>query len=509
MSRPAIATAHFLATEAGAAVLREGGNAVDAAVCAAATISVVCPQLNGPGGDLFAQVWLPGASIPACLNASGRAGSLATIERLRSLGHTTLPERGPLTITMPGAISGWFALLDRFGTMRAPRLLEPAVKYASEGIVVTDRLRLAIQRSAELIESDDAMAAVFLPDGNVPTGFVRNPTLALSLEQIGETNGETFYRGSLARAIVDDLSTRGALLTEDDFRNHTVDWVEPLQASCFEFDLFELPPNTQGITALQLFRWADSRDLRALGHNTAAYIAVLVDLCVQAYMERDQYVSDPKFHAAPLDDMLHGDFARTNGGSGVTISSTGDTVYLCASDADGMGVSLIQSHYMGFGSFVMSPSTGIHFQNRGAYFSLDPDHVNALTPRKRTMHTLIPASAAQAGRWQLLFGSMGGDGQPQFQLQVLLNHLLWGMDIQSAITAPRFLCSTRDGRVVITVEERIEETIVGELLDSGFQVVRTESYSSLMGHAQAIRRYEDGRTYAASDPRGDGSTELV
>jgi gamma-glutamyltranspeptidase/glutathione hydrolase len=507
-----VSSAHYLASQAGVWMLRQQGNAADAAVCAAATIAVVAPHLNGIGGDLFAQVWRPGDGRPAGLNASGRSGSRATISQVRSHGHNSIPHRGPLSITVPGAISGWQALLSRFGTRRLVDVLEPAIDYARHGAPVTANLAAALQNSRQLLEADPGFADTFCRDGRmVAEGecFV-NRDLATSLGEIGRTDGEAMYRGDLGRRVGTALRKCGAMIDVVDLAAHHADWVQPLSIDSFGREIFELPPNTQGITALQLFNMAETLDLGELDHNSAAYIRRILEIIRAAYEDRDRFITDPEFAKIPVDRLISLERASTRLAATPStshISGSGDTIYLCAVDEYGMVVSLIQSNYMGFGSGVMAAGTGIHLHNRGCYFSLDPSHVNRLEPRKRTMHTLIPALTLRGGGLDLVFGTMGGDGQPQIQLQVLLNRVVFGMDLQAAIEAPRFIFAPIVGAPNrLLVEARIPEQSQRELRAEGFEVVALDGWSSQMGHAQAIhRRPEDGLLEGAADPRGDGA----
>lgn len=507
-----VSSAHYLASQAGVWVLRRGGNAVDGAVAAAATIAVVAPHLNGLGGDLFALVWEPGAEGPAGLNASGPSPRDLSREQLQSIGHKAMPVRGPLTIMVPGAVSGWAALIHRYGNLRLFDVLGPAIDYAEHGAPITARLAAAISSNRVLLEGDSGLRQVFLPaDTALTEGQIfRNARLGASLREIGATDGESMYRGALAERIVAGIQANGGFLSRDDLAGFRSEWVDPLETSFRDRQFYELPPNTQGITALEMFNMAEivlSKDFR---HNSAAYIAALGDAILPAYEDRDRYVTDPRFSQPPLAEIVSKSYARERLEAAPALSTTsknGDTVYLCAVDSSGLAVSLIQSHYMGFGSGVMAEETGIHFNNRGAYFSLEEGHVNRFEPGKRTMHTLIPAMSGRNGVFDMAFGSMGGDGQPQFQLQIAVNELVFGMGLQEAIEAPRFnyFCRSDQG-VTLTVENRMGPNVVKDLQSLGFGLDIAEAWSSALGHAQAIRR--NGQTSileGAADPRGDGA----
>ncbi len=507
-----VSTAHYLASQAGVWTLRRGGNAVDAAVTAAATIAVVAPNLNGIGGDVFAQVWVPGEDRPVGLNASGRASFEASIERVKALGHEVMPVLGPLSITVPGAVSAWAALLDRFGTMRLFDCLAPAIDYATHGIPVTAKLHASIERSAALLKKDPGLRSLYFRGGDaLQEGDVfSNPELADSLREIAATDGEGMYRGDLAKRLAAGIQQAGGFITERDLAEHRVEWVEPLEANLAGLSIFELPPNSQGITAIEMFNLAEALNVGELTHNSASYIDRLVRAMSIAYADREAYITDPTFFQPPISRLISKAYARER-----LLEATpppkqakeSDTIYLCSVDSNGMAVSLIQSLFMGFGSGVMAAGTGIALQNRGAFFSLDPDHRNSLHPGKRTMHTLIPGMASKAGRPSLVFGSMGGDAQPQFHLQILLNHLVFNMGIQRAIEAPRFVYSPlADGASRVQLESRFDAAVAEELRQLGHDVDIVDDWSSSMGHAQAIRiDREIGMLHGAADPRGDGA----
>ena len=506
-----VASAHYLASQAGLWMLRQGGNAVDAAVCAASTIAVVCPNLNGVGGDVFAQVWTPDAGLPAGLNASGRSGSLATIDRVRALGHVTMPNRGPISIVVPGAVSGWQALLDRFGTRRLFDVLEPAIEYAEHGAPVTPGIAAALTASQDFLKDDPGFRSVFWfhdkPRGEGAS--FANPNLAASLRELGRTDGEAIYRGELAGRLAKGLSDAGSLIERQDLERHRADWVNPIRTTFRGVDVFELPPNSQGIAALEMLNMAEAAKIDSVEHNSAAYVAGLCHIIELAIADRDQFITDPNFSEAPIDRLVSKDYAtqRLRDAAGCPADAgDADTIYLCVADASGMAVSLIQSQYRGFGSGFMAPGTGIHLNNRGSYFSLDPLDVNRLEPLKRTMHTLMPAMAGD-GPDRLVFGTMGGDAQPQIHLQFLLNHLASGMNLQEAIEAPRFVWSPEGGSGRrVSLEGRFPSATVAGLREMGFEVEILEDWSSQMGHAQAIRvDRQKGSLTGAADPRGDGA----
>lgn len=510
--RGMVSSAHYLASQAGVWVLRTGGNAVDAAVCAAATIAVVAPNLNGVGGDLFAQVWPPGAASPAGLNASGRSGSLASMDGVRDRGHGGMPVRGPLSINVPGAVSGWQALLERFGTRRLYDVLEPAIEYAEHGAPVTATIAAALSASRSFLYENAGFRAVFTRNGRpLEEGetFV-NTELAGSLKEIAASDGESLYRGSLGDNLASALAAAGTFITRDDLARHGAVWIDPVSTRFLGATVWELPPNTQGLAALEMLNLAQRSGAHRLGHNQAPYIDGLCHVVALAIEDRDRHVTDPGFSTAPVEKLTSIQYAAERLGDRVSRprdASDADTIYLCCIDGDGLAVSLIQSQFRGFGSGVMAQGTGIHLNNRGSYFSLDPTHINRLEPRKLTMHTLIPGMASLPNGDLFIFGTMGGDAQPQIHLQILLNLLQFDMGVQAAIESPRFIWSPEGGSPArVLLEARIGGDIARELARLGRDPASVEGWSSQMGHAQAIRLdRQSGRLYGGADPRGDGA----
>lgn len=478
-------------------MLREGGNAFDAAIAADAVLCVVYPHMTSIGGDLFALAWPAGEPGPIGLAGAGRSGSLASIAAVRDRGHETMPERGALTITVPGTVQAWGRLLERFGRMGLGRVLEPAVAAARDGYIVTPNLAEALAASAgwRLLEPEQQRLLPPLKAGML----LRNPQLADVLAEIGRAGWLGFYRGEVAGLIADAAQGRGGFVTREDMGMHRGDFVEPLVMRWRGLDVYELPPPTQGRAALWMLE--RYRDLPP-GPEFARHLVEVRDV---VYPMRDATITDPdflgpgdSFDSSPPPSALRADTSPTSGEE--ASFADGDTVYVCAADELGNLVSLIQSVAFDFGSGVIAEGTGILLQNRGAYFSLDEGHVNRLQPRKRTMHTLIPALAARDGRPWAAFGSMGGDGQPQLQTQVLLN-LVAGLDPQEAVAAPRVRAAT-GGRPLL-----VEADYPGaaELQRGEIPVRLMPPLSSDLGHAQAIVADGPGRWRAGADPRSDGS----
>ena len=498
MTRGVVAANHRLAAEAGADVLRDGGNAIDAAVAANAVLCVVYPHMTSIGGDLFALVWPAGAGAPVGLEGAGRSGSLATLEAMRERGHEVMPPHGPLTITVPGTVDAWGRLVERYGTMGLGRVLEPAARYAREGFVVTAGLGRALVDNFEWLSEPDARR--LLPP--VHEGMLlRNPELADTLDEIGRTGFNTFYRGDVGRRIVAAVERRGGFLTAADLAAHRGEWREPVQAAYRDLAVYQMPPPTQGLVALGLLRRAELLP-EADRRPGPGFARALVRLRNQVYALRERHITDPDFAQAPEPPFLDPAVAAAGGAA----IPEGDTVYLCAADEHGNVVSLIQSVANAFGSGVYAEGTGVLLHNRGLYFSLDPGHVNRLEPRKRTMHTLIPGLAARAGRPWAAFGSMGADGQPQIQAQVFLNLVEAGLDPAPAVAHPRVRVAP--GGAELWVEA--DYPGAAELArDCEVPVRLAPPRSSEFGHAAALVVDGEAAWRAGADPRADGSVEVV
>jgi gamma-glutamyltranspeptidase / glutathione hydrolase len=499
VTRGVIATPHHLASEAGAQVLRDGGNAVDAAIAADAVLCVVYPQMTSVGGDLMAIVWPQGATAPIGLIGAGRSGELATVDAVRSRGHKTMPERGALTVTVPGTVEAWGRLLERFGTLGMAPLLEPAAGLAEAGYVITERLSNSLKSHAELLGKEHGAQELYPP---MEAGMLlRNPDLASVLHDVGRGGINGFYRGDIAAAIAAAIKKRDGFVTTRDLASHRSQWVEPLTVEYRGLTVYELPPPTQGLAALAILARLNGlrRDELEPGPGFVKSFKQIRDAC---YPLRDRYITDPEFSSAPLEPFLDPMHAAVGPGEA---HEGGDTIYLCAADEHGNLVSMIQSVAYGFGSGIVAEGTGMLLQNRGCYFSLDPNHVNRLEPKKRTMHTLIPAMAARDGRPWAIFGSMGGDGQPQLQTQVLINLFDHGLDPAEALARPRV--RVQAGGAVVSVEADYPGAT--DMVRSGFPVELMPPKHESLGHAHAI--VIDGPTAwrAGADPRSDGSAVQV
>ena len=497
MTKGVVVAPHRIASEVGAQVMREGGNAIDAAIAANAVLCVVYPHMTSVGGDLMAIVWPAGSSRPIGLIGAGRSGELATIDAVRERGYEAMPERGILTVTVPGTVDAWGRLLERFGTLGLGAVLEPAAALARDGYVITPQLADFLKSAAELLGKESAAQKLYPP--MEPGMVLRNPDLANVLGDIGRGGISGFYRGELAAAIVAAITRRDGFVTANDLAAHRSEWVEPISTAYRDLTVYELPPPTQGLAALAMIaRLGElNREELQAGPAFAARFKRIRDAC---YPLRDRYITDPEFATAPLEPFLDPTYAAA-GGAG--LREGGDTVYLCAADEHGNLVSLIQSVAFDFGSGIVAEGTGMLLQNRGSYFSLDPAHVNRLEPRKRTMHTLIPALAARDGRPWAIFGTMGGDGQPQLQSQVLVNLVDFGLDPAEAVARPRI--RVQAGGLRTSVEA--DYPGAAELARSSREFELMPSQHHSFGHAHAIVIDGPGAWRAGADPRSDGSAE--
>ena len=480
-------------------MLREGGNAIDAAIVANAVLCVVYPHMTSIGGDLFALVWPAGASEPIGLQGAGRSGEGATIDAMRERGFSAMPLRGATTVTVPGTVQAWGRLIERYGTVGLGRALAPAAAIAREGFVVGENLSRQLHADHAWLSQDPEAARVLPP---LLAGMkLRQPELATTLEQIGRSGFGGFYFGELGRAIAAAVERRGGFLTVADMASHRGEWIAPLAMRYRDLTIYEMPPPTQGLVALAMLARLErdpSSSLRA-GPSLARRLAGLREV---TYGLRSRYLSDPDFTPVPSEPFLDPD--AVGAGPRETLPD-GDTVYLCAADEEGNLVSLIQSIAFDFGSGVIAEGTGILLQNRGCYFSLDPSHVNRLEPRKRTMHTLIPALAARAGRPHAAFGTMAGEGQPQIQVQVALNLFDAGLEPAEAVAAPRVRVNPAGD--VLWVEA--DYPGASELNRGASPTVELlPPRDQRLGHAQALIVDGPASWRAGADPRSDGSVEF-
>ena len=519
-TRGAVAAPHHAASQAGLQMLRRGGSAADAAIAANAVLAVVYPHMAGVGGDLFCLLWDANARHLDGLNASGRAASAATIDWYRERGHATIPSRGPLSaVTVPGAVDGWWQLHRRLGRLPFGELFEPAIALAEGGFAVPDSLAIWSGKTAAVLDADPTTRATFRPDGRSLRMGERLalPNLAKTLRTLSEGGPDAFYHGSVAEQICDYVEGLGGVLRRDDFAAHRSTRVEPISAPYRGYTAYQLPPNTQGVTALQMLRVLDGLDVAGLGDGSVAYVHTLAEAARLAFEDRDRYVTDPEFVDVPLARLLSDEHASAlrarldpdrRPPAPVPVAAGGDTCYLCAVDADGNAVSLIQSIFFDFGSGVVAGESGVLLQNRGSFFSLDPSHPNRLEPGKRTFHTLIPAMLFAGDTPFLVYGTMGGEGQPQTQAAVVTRVVDFGYDVQRAVERPRWLYGRTWGEqtVALSLEASLAADTADALGRMGHDIRVVPDWNDALGHAQAIKIDRDqGVLWAAADPRSDGA----
>lgn len=504
-----VATSQPLASAAGLRILQQGGNAIDAAIAAAAVLCVVEPMMVSPGGDLFALIWDAKKRELKALNASGRAPKAISLDELKKRGITKKPEFGIHTVTVPGAVDGWATLLKSHGTMTLAQVLQPAIEYAERGFPVTEIIGADWNEGVQHKGNAD-FAATFLPNGKPPAvgEIFTNKNLANSLKLIAKGGRDVMYKGELAEKIVKFAQAQGGFHTMQDFAAHTSTWVEPISTTYRGHTVYELPPNNQGLAALQMLNILEGYDVKSLGHNSAEYLHLLVEAKKLAFVDRAKHIADPAFYKAPLAQLLSKDYAaelrkKINVGQAQDPTANGpsggeDTVYLTVVDKDRNCVSFIQSIFSAFGSGLVAGDTGIVLHNRGAGFSFDPTNANKLEGGKRPFHTLIPAMVFQNGKPWLTFGVMGGDMQAQGHVQVLLNMIDFGMDVQQAGEQPRF----RHFENGLALESAIGADVRKALESKGHKLTTA---SGMFGGYQAIMIDPvRGALAGGSDVRKDG-----
>ncbi len=495
-----VATSQPLAAQAGLRILMAGGNAVDAAVAVAAVLNVVEPMSTGVGGDLFALTYIAPTDELTALNGSGRAPQAISIEAIKRRGETEMPEMGPLSITVPGTVDGWTTLLERHGTLPLSEVLKPAIEYAEQGVPVSEIIAAEWRELEELLQG-----TAYVIDGRAPRAgeIFRNPDLARTLRTIAEGGRDAFYRGPLAETIAQHVQSLGGFLSVDDLTQHTSTWDEPISTEYHGVKVVECPPNGQGIVALLALNILEGVDLASLGYGSTAYYHHVLEALKLAFADGFAHIADPRKVKVPIETMLDKRYAATRRAQitdrasrhNVSGIPRGDTVYLTVIDKDRNACSFINSIYYGFGSGVIVPGTGIVLQNRGALFSLDENHPNALAPGKRPFHTIIPALAFKGGKLWSSFGVMGGHIQPQGHMQVLLNAIDFGMDPQQALDAPRVVWRFDD---CIAIEDGIDAQALAAL---GHAIIPANSFG---GGQMIVIDEASGALLGGSDPRKDG-----
>jgi gamma-glutamyltranspeptidase/glutathione hydrolase len=504
-----------LATLAGYKILQKGGNAIDAAVAMVSTLNVVEPQSVGLGGDAFALIYLSKEKELVGMNASGRAPYRASIKWFNEKGIKEIPERGILPVTVPGALHGWAKMVRHYGTLSLGEIFEDAIDYAENGHPVTEVIAGEWKEAEKLLFSYESPAKTYLINGKAPLPgqiFV-NPDLARTYKKILKEGIETFYEGEICDAIVNYSDRNNGLFSRQDFKDHLTTWVHPVSTDYRGYTIFELPPNGQGITALEMLNVLEGFDLDNLKPKSPKYLHLLFEAKKLAFTDRDQFITDPDFEKVPIDHLLSKEYAkklkekidlkramlppRPSSSKG-----NGDTVYVTAVDKDRNAVSLISSIYLAFGSGMVVDGTGIVLQNRGKSFSLDPNHPNRLEPHKRPMHTIIPGMVFKDGKFLMSFGVMGGDMQPQGHVQFLVNLIDFKMNLQEAMDTPRV---RHVQGVDVYVEDGIPDEVASALQEKGHRVIRGNPTVNQVGGGQAIYLdHAQNVLLGASDRRKDG-----
>lgn len=527
-----ITTPHYLASQAGMQVLQAGGNAIEAAIAAASTIGVVYPHMNGIGGDNFWLIYDAKHKQLKALNCSGRSGELATIEFYKKQNFNQIPARGAMAAnTIPGAISGWseayhYSKNMLAGKLEWKQLLESAISYAKNGFPVTpsqeywtnvnlnqaDHQFRYLQRFPEFCKVFLQASGLSYRAGEV----MKQPDLALTLEGLASEGSQLFYKGELAQVMAEHIQENGGLLTYDDFTNHRSEWIEPISVQYRGYTVYNVPPNSQGFASLSILNILNNIDLQFIEEGSSDYYHLLAEATKLAFYDRDQYLTDPDFSPIPLDILLSVQRGINYAGKIDLSKATsfenqldpkGDTIWLGVVDKEGNAVSLIQSIYHEFGSGFIPKNTGVVLQNRGSFFSLNPNHVNCLEPKKRTYHTLNPAMIFRGDAPFLVYGTMGGEGQPQTQAALVTRIIDYNFPVQAAIEAPRWLYGRTWGASSnsLKLEGRVPANVIQELREKGHEVEVLEDFTDVMGHAGVIKiDPSTGVKYGGADPRGDG-----
>ncbi|MCW8090967.1 gamma-glutamyltransferase [Alteromonas sp. ASW11-130] len=515
------ATSQPLATQVAIDILQKGGSAVDAAIAANAMLGLVEPTGGGIGGDLFAIVWDAEEKKLIGLNASGRSPKNLTKAHFTEQGLTQIPAFGPLPVSVPGAVDGWFALHKKYGKLTMSKLLTPAIRYAKNGFPVSELIAYYWKVNAGRIGKYEGFADIYLPNGKVPRkgDIFKNPALAATYEKLASGGRDAFYKGDIARTIAAYMKEQGGFLDYEDLASHKSEWVTPVSTNYRGYDVWELPPNGQGIAALQILNILEQYDIEGMGFGSAEYIHTFVEAKKLAFEDRAKYYADPAFNTVPVEWLISKEYAKERRqfiqhkhaakryDAGIY---QGDTVYLTVADAKGNMVSLIQSNYRGMGSGMTPTGLGFILQNRGELFTLQEGHFNEYEPGKRPFHTIIPAFVTRNNKPWLSFGVMGGGAQPQMHAQVLVNIIDFGMNLQEAGDAPRILhsgSSSPTGELmidggVVSLESGIDEQVKRTLMRWGHTL---QPVIGAYGGYQAIGYDPRRKLYiGASESRKDG-----
>ncbi len=516
------ATSQPLATQVALDVMKNGGNAIDAAIAANALLGLVEPTGNGIGGDLFAIVWDAKTKKLYGLNASGRSPKSLSLEWFAQNGHQSIPSHGPLPVTVPGAVDGWFMLHDRFGKKPMNELLKPTIDYAREGFPVSQLIAYYWNRSIPLLERWPGFSEQFTIEGRAPAeGEIwKNPGLAKTLQSIADGGRDAFYKGDIAKTIANYMEKNGGFLSYEDLSSHTGNWVDPVSTNYRGYDVWELPPNGQGIAALQILNIMELFDISSMDHDSAEYVHLFTEVKKLVFEDRAKYYADSEFNKIPVTTLISKDYAQKRSGllnldraantyPAGKLLEEGDTIYLTTADKEGNMVSLIQSNYRGMGSGMTPDGLGFVLQDRGEMFSLEEGHFNQFEGGKRPFHTIIPAFVTKGGLPWMSFGLMGGAMQPQGHAQIVINMIDFEMDIQAAGDAPRIHhtgSSEPTGEVMINggilnLETGYSYETIRQLMRMGHEI---QYANGPYGGYQAIHRAPNGVYWGATETRKDG-----
>ncbi len=510
-----VAASQPLATLTGYKILQKGGNAIDAAVAMVATLNVVEPHSVGLGGDAFAQIFLSKEKKLIGINGSGRAPYRANLRWFHEKGFKEVPERGMLSVTVPGALHAWASMAERYGTLSLGDLFEDAIYYAECGFPVTEIIAGEWREAERILLAHPSSSKTYLIDGKAPRPgqIFTNRDLAQTFKKIVAKGIGVFYEGELCDAMVNYSSQNGGLLTHQDFKDHTTTWVEPISTNYRGYTIYELPPNGQGLTALEMLNILEGEDLRSMDPQSPEYLHLLLETKKLAFADRDHFITDPDFEKIPVDQLLSKDHAKRlrekilsyramPPASPRPIENRGDTVYVTAVDKERNAVSLISTIFLAFGSGMVVDGTGIVFHNRGKSFSLDPKQFNRLEPHKRPLHTIIPGMLFQAGNFLMSFGLVGGDMQPQGHVQFLVNLIDFKMNLQEAMDAPRV---RHFQGLEVYLEDGIPQEVVTTLWGKGHRIIQGNPPTNQVGGGQAIfLDATENVLLGASDRRKDG-----
>ncbi len=518
-----VATSHPLATQIGIDILKKGGNAVDAAIAANAAIGLMEPTGNGIGGDLFAIIWIENNKKLYGLNASGRSPKNLKLEYFKNNGFSKIPAYGPLPVSVPGCVDGWFEMHEKFGSLNMKQILKPAINYAENGFPVSELVSYYLGISAKNFGKYPNFNETYLINGFSPKKgqIFKNKDLANTLRIISDKGRSGFYEGEIAKIMSDFIIDQGGFLSYEDLKNHKSDWIQPVSTNYRGYDIWELPPNGQGIAALQMLNLLENFDIKSMGFGSAEYIHHFIEAKKIAFADRAKYYADMDFNEIPVDYLISKEYANkrlheinpTRAARSVKAGEieNGDTIYLTVADKDGNMVSLIQSNYRGMGSGMVPPGLGFMLQDRGELFSLDEDHYNVYEPEKRPFHTIIPAFITKDNKPYISFGLMGGAMQPQGHAQIVINLIDFGMNLQEAGDAPRIRHVSNqqptggemfDGGE-LSLESGFDYKEIRKLMKFGHKVIF--SLGSFGGYQAIMYDDELGVYFGASESRKDGS----